>query len=189
MRNILHSQPPGDNVLEHVAANIRQLRTHRGISQDELARRAGLSRRTVNAVETGNANISLANLDHVAAALGVTFVDLVRPPSAPEARIEALMWQSDSGASRAVLLAAAPARAQVELWTWTLAPGERYDAEPDAAGFSEMLYVLEGELQLAMDGETRTIAAGGFHVFDSARRYAYVNAGGGPVRFVRNVVS
>jgi transcriptional regulator with XRE-family HTH domain len=188
MRNILHSQPAAGNVLEHVAHNLRRLRTQAGLSQEALAQQAGLSRRMINGVESGNTNISLSNLDHVAAALGVTFVDLVRPPRSPDERLRTLIWQSDTGASSAVLLGAAPASSQVELWQWTLAPGERYDAQPDGPGFSEMLWVLSGELTLQTD-TTRTIAAGDFWVFSSAQVYSYVNLGAEPLHFVRNVIS
>lgn len=188
MRNILHSQPAAGNVLEHVAHNLRRLRTQAGLSQEALAQLAGLSRRMINGVESGNTNISLSNLDHVAAALGVTFVDLVRPPRSPDERLRTLIWQSDTGASSAVLLGAAPASSQVELWQWTLAPGERYDAQPDGPGFSEMLWVLSGELTLQTD-TTRTIAAGDFWVFSSAQVYSYLNLGPAPLQFVRNVIS
>ncbi|MNN18919.1 Cupin domain protein [compost metagenome] len=99
------------------------------------------------------------------------------------------MWQSESQASQAVLLGAAPASRQVELWSWTLAPGERYDAQADPAGFSEMLYVLEGTLQLVLAAETRQLATGEFFVFSSAQAYAYVNAGASTLRFTRNVAS
>ena len=125
----------------------------------------------------------------LAAALGVAFVDLVQPPRQPHDSLRVLMWQSASQASRAVLLGAAPASRQVELWSWTLAPGERYDAQADQAGFSEMLYVLEGELQLVLAAGTRTLATGDFLVFSSAQAYAYVNAGVSTLRFTRNVAS
>jgi transcriptional regulator with XRE-family HTH domain len=187
MRNILHSQPVG-NVLEHVALNLRRLRLQAGLSQDALAHLAGLSRRMINGVESGSTNISLSNLDHVAAALGVTFVDLVRPPQAPDEYLRTLIWTSESGASNAVLLGAAPATTQVELWQWTLAPGERYDASPDGPGFSEMLWVLSGELTLRTD-QDRTIRAGDFLVFSSTQWYSYVNLGAEPLHFVRNVIS
>lgn len=188
MRNILHSQPASGNVLEHVALNLRRLRGQAGLSQEALARLAGLSRRMINGVESGQTNISLSNLDHVAAALGVTFVDLVRPPQSADERLQTLIWTSDSGASSAVLLGAAPASRQVELWRWTLAPGERYDARPDGAGFSEMIWVVSGELTLETE-IPRTIHAGDFVVFNSAQAYAYVNLGTQPLHFVRNVVS
>lgn len=188
MRNILHSQPAAGNVLEHVALNLRRLRVQAGLSQEALARLAGLSRRMINGVEAGQTNISLSNLDHVAAALGVTFVDLVRPPLTADERLQTLIWTSDSGASSAVLLGAAPASRQVELWQWTLAPGERYDALPDGPGFSEMIWVLSGELTLQTD-VTRTIGAGDFLVFSSAQVYAYANLGTEPLHFLRNVIS
>lgn len=187
MRNILHSQP-GGTVLEHVALNIRRLRLEAGLSQEALAQLSGLSRRMINGVESGSTNISLSNLDHVATALNVTFVDLVRPPQTPNESIRTLIWTSESGASNAVLLGAAPATKQVELWHWTLAPGERYDASPDGPGFSEMLSVLSGELTLQAD-QNRTIRAGDFIVFSSAQWYSYVNIGAEPVHFFRNVIS
>ncbi|MDN2672345.1 XRE family transcriptional regulator [Janthinobacterium sp. SUN026] len=185
----MRSQVEAGGVLEHLAKNLRRLRLAAGLSQDELARKSGLSRRMVNGVEAGGTNISLANLDHVAAALNVAFVDLVQPPRQPHDSLRVLMWQSASQASQAVLLGAAPASRQVELWSWILAPGERYDAEPDPAGFSEMLYVLEGELQLELAAGTRTLATGDFFVFSSAQAYSYVNAGSSTLRFTRNVAS
>ena len=185
----MRSQAEAGGVLAHLATNLRRLRLAAGLSQDELARLSGLSRRMVNGVEAGSTNISLANLDHVAAALKVAFVDLVQPPQQPHDSLRVLMWQSASQASQAVLLGAAPASRQVELWSWTLAPGERYDAQADPAGFSEMLYVLEGELQLVLAAETRLLAMGDFFVFSSAQAYAYVNAGASTLRFTRNVAS
>ena len=76
----------------------------------------------------------------------------------------------------------------MELWRWTLAPGERYDALPDGSDFSEMIWVLSGELTLETDAP-RTIRAGVFVVFSSAQAYAYVNLGKEPLHFVRNVIS
>lgn len=185
----MRSQAEAGGVLEHLAKNLRRLRLAAGLSQEELGRLSGLSRRMVNGVEAGGTNISLANLDHVAAALNVAFVDLVQPPRQPHDSLRVLMWQGVSPASQAVLLGAAPASRQVELWSWTLAPGERYDAQADPAGFSEMLYVLEGELRLELAAETKRLATGDFFVFSSAQAYSYVNAGASTLRFTRNVAS
>lgn len=189
MRNILHSQAESGKALEHLAQNLRRLRLQAGLSQEELAKRSDLSRRMVNGLEAGTANISLSNLDNVAAALGVTFVDLVRPALAEDGRIRALLWEGKNPASRALLLGAAPATRQVELWSWSLAPGDRYDAEPDGEGFHEMISVLQGELDLALPNETKVIPAGEFIVFSSAQQYSYINKGAELLRFIRNVVS
>jgi uncharacterized cupin superfamily protein len=76
----------------------------------------------------------------------------------------------------------------VELWRWTLAPGERYDALPDGPGLSEMIWVLSGEPTLETEAP-RTIRAGDFVVFSSTQVYSCVNLGTEPLHFVRNVIS
>ena len=185
----MRSQVEVGGVLEYLAKNLRRLRLSAGMSQEELARLSGLSRRMINGVEAGGTNISLANLDHVAAALGVAFVDLVQPPRQPHDSLRLLMWQGVAPASQAVLLGAAPATRQVELWSWTLAPGECYAAQADPAGFSEMIYVLEGTLDIVFATNAKQLAAGEFFVFSSAQAYSYVNAGTALLRFTRNVAS
>ena len=72
-------------VLIHVGANVHRFRTAANLSQVALANRAGVSRRTIIKLESGEANISLTGLDHLADALGVTFVDLVAAPAAAHA--------------------------------------------------------------------------------------------------------
>jgi transcriptional regulator with XRE-family HTH domain len=57
-------------------ARIRQLRTDRGWSQEELADRAGLHRTYIGSVERGEQNISLVNVEKLAATLGVSLAEL-----------------------------------------------------------------------------------------------------------------
>lgn len=87
-----------------------------------------------------------------------------------------------------MLLASSTACREVEIWAWTLAPGERYASEADAEGWSEQIYVAEGQLTLIIEGVEHCLQVGQFHVFASNCRYAYRNDGDVPTRFVRNVV-
>jgi transcriptional regulator with XRE-family HTH domain len=50
---------------------IQELRRARGISQEELAFRAGLHRTYVSSTERGHRNVSLVNIERLAKALGV----------------------------------------------------------------------------------------------------------------------
>jgi mannose-6-phosphate isomerase-like protein (cupin superfamily) len=69
-----------------------------------------------------------------------------------------------------------------------LQPGDRYDAQPDAAGSQELFLVLNGALTLEVEGlEPVTVKAGGSARLASDRSYAYANRGREPARYVRVV--
>ena len=59
-------------------AAVRTRRVALGVSQEELADRAGLHRTYVGDVERGIRNISLTNITRLAAALGCKASDLLR---------------------------------------------------------------------------------------------------------------
>ena len=61
-----------------LGAAIKQLREKRDLSQEALAAKADLTGRTVSAIETGTANPTWATVRDIAAALGVTMVELAR---------------------------------------------------------------------------------------------------------------
>jgi transcriptional regulator with XRE-family HTH domain len=188
LSNILHITNSDRDVLTHVGANLKRLRKASGLSQTALADASGISRRMIAGLEAGTANISLSSLDKLAHGLGVGFVDLVSDPSRERRRIEARAWRGKRPGSQAVLLGAAPASCEAQLWLWVLAPGETYVAEPDPPGWHEMVYVMEGTLQLELSGVARQVAANDFVIYSSAQPYAYRNDGDTPLRFVRNVL-
>lgn len=177
------------SVLQHVSLNVRGLRNAVGMSQSALAERSGVSRRMLVAIEAGEKNVSLTTLDLIAEALGVAFSRLIQAPDQRDtSRIDELAWAGEHLQSKAVLLASSTARREVEIWEWTLAPGECYTSEADAEGWSEQIYVAEGQLTLIIEQIEHCLHVGQFHVFPSNCRYAYRNDGAVPTRFVRNVV-
>nr|WP_269765553.1 helix-turn-helix transcriptional regulator [Burkholderia ubonensis] len=64
--------------------NLRRLRTASGLSQEELADRAGLHRTYVSSVERAQRNLSLENIFNLAAGLAVDARDLLAPLSEDE---------------------------------------------------------------------------------------------------------
>ena len=187
---IVHMQNEGAaKVLDHVSANVRRFRAAARLSQVALADRAGVSRRTVVKLEAGEANISLTGLDHLADALGVTFVDLVAAPAAHHANISEVAWRGNRQGSIAVLLASVPATKDAQLWAWTLEPGDRYDAEPDPVGWSEMIFVSEGSIRVEQEDGPTELNTGDHLAFPTSQQYAYANLGDTRARFVRVVVS
>jgi transcriptional regulator with XRE-family HTH domain len=176
------------NLQEIVGSNLRQQRQNLGLSQQALADRAGLSRRMVTLIEAGNGNASLATLDRLAEALHLTFARLTQADQESGQRKSIDLWQGKDKRSKARLLESCKAQQGVELWSWSLAPGERYDAEPDPAGMRELIAVISGTLNLEIAGTTQRLHASESTSFASDRSYAYVNAGTTMLRFVKNVV-
>ncbi|WP_232834167.1 helix-turn-helix domain-containing protein [Sphingomonas sp. FARSPH] len=154
-----------------------------------MATTSGISRRMITNLEGGDTNISLSSLDRLAEALGVDFIAIVSDPNASSRRIEQVAWRGRDVTSEAVLLGSVPASREAQLWRWSLAPGERYTAEPDPAGWHEMIVVTEGCLHIELAKGGLMVEAGDFAIYSSAQAYAYVNTGDAPVSFIRNVVS
>ncbi|MFP4896326.1 helix-turn-helix domain-containing protein [Paraburkholderia sp. EG304] len=61
-----------------IAKNLRLLRDKQGMSQETLADRAGLHRTQLSVIERGHRNITLDTLISLAAALGVTEIELLK---------------------------------------------------------------------------------------------------------------
>lgn len=171
-------QPSSSNsVLAHVGSNLRRARLNAGLSQAALAERSGISRRTIVNAEAGETNISLTGVDRLADALGTTFTALVAATGSLPASINEVAWRGADPVSVAMLLASVPARAEAQLWTWTLGPGDRYEAEPDPEGWHEILLVTTGALHLERRTEAIVMLTEGHHIaFSTAQPYAYANA-------------
>ena len=63
---------------EVMAVNLRRLRHAKGMTQEELAERAGLSARYVGGIERADVSASVTVLGRIAAALEVEATELVR---------------------------------------------------------------------------------------------------------------
>lgn len=65
-----------DDILERFGQRLRQLRKVQGFSQEGFALECGLDRSYVGAVERGERNLSLRNIQTIAAKLDMTISEL-----------------------------------------------------------------------------------------------------------------
>ena len=188
----MHRMPSPEAVATAVARNARRYRNARGWSLDQLAARSGVSKGMLVHLEQARTNPSLGTLCKVAETLGVSLAALVELHEAPTVRVVlpsevVRLWDSDAGSS-GDLLVGSDERDHLELWHWTLAPGDSRDAEGHVAGTREMVHVVAGTLTLHADGTAHTVPAGGAALFHADRPHAYANEGGEPVSLVMVVL-
>jgi len=69
-----------------VGQNVLRLRIRQGLTQEELAEKSGFGQQYLSDLERGKRNPTIVSLYELAQALGVSHVDLVRPPRGKPAK-------------------------------------------------------------------------------------------------------
>jgi transcriptional regulator with XRE-family HTH domain len=155
---------PEDDVMASVARTVRAIRHSRGLSADQLAMRAGVSKGALVALENASANPNLATLVRLADALGVPVSDLVGQPGTAAVRVfdaahSEPLWRGPDGGTARLIVTTATA-APVELWQWDLGPGEGYDSHPHQAGVAETVTVIRGSAVVVVNGAGQELGTG-----------------------------
>lgn len=65
-------------ILIKLGNRIRHLRIEKGLSQEKLAEKSGLHRTYVGAIERGERNITIGNLERLSKALDIPLLELFR---------------------------------------------------------------------------------------------------------------
>jgi rhodanese-related sulfurtransferase/transcriptional regulator with XRE-family HTH domain len=162
-----------------VGANVRDLRTQRGLTLDILAGLSGVARQTLGQIELGRTVPTVSTLWKLARALDVPFSALLNRADDRAARIlrqakaKRLVSADGRFSSRALFLPAD--RGKVEFYELWLAGHGREDAEPHAQGTREHLIVTSGRLTLHVGAETFDLVRGDAIVFTADVPHSYVN--------------
>ena len=93
-----------------------------------------------------------------------------------------VLWNGEHGGS-AVLVAGTAPPDVVELWDWTLGPGDRCDSDAHAAGTRELMQVLHGTVSVDVGGHVVTLAEGAAAAFAGDVPHSYSGADGTGTRF------
>jgi len=162
-----------------IGDRVRQERAARGWTLDRLAAEAGISRRMVVNVEQGATNPSVGTLLRLSSALGVGLPSLVEPPerqalTVTRAGTAPVLWRGDAGGS-AHLVAASSTPDVVELWDWTLGPGDHHAGEAHSPGTQELLHVIAGTVVVHVGSDRVRLGAGDAVCFPGDVDHAYAN--------------
>ena len=169
-------QPPASHATNTLGSRLRQLRTKRGLSLARVASAAGISVGFLSALERSHMSASVGTLRRLARYYRTNILDffdatelntrLVRPPkrkvleAGPGVRMELLAWGNKV----------------MEPNLFRIKPhagsGESYAHEGE-----KFLFVLRGELKIALDGEEYHLKRGDSFYFESATPHHWKNPG------------
>jgi len=177
--------------LASLARMVRSARERRRWTLAALAARSNLSKGMLLQIESARTNPSIGTLIRIANAFGVSVWQLFAAPDAAvrvAAPADALtLWRSRKGSTATLLIGSASPQ-PLELWDWTLAPGDVYNADPHFQTTVEILTVRRGTLTLVVGNERQTIAAGSSAVARMGSRHQYRNDGRSWVKLTMVVV-
>lgn len=164
-----------------VGGRLRQMRLARGLSQRELARRAGVTNSTVSLIEQNSVSPSVSSLKKLLDALPVSISTFFagEEPSAPQAfyRAEELTEIGDGRLSFR-LVAARQAERSMSIIHERYPPGADTGEEMLEHEGEEGGVVVAGEIEITVNGEVARLRAGDAYYFDSRLPHRFRNLGG-----------
>jgi transcriptional regulator with XRE-family HTH domain len=167
---------------------LRQVRAERNLSVRTLATRAGFSPSFISQVELNQASPSIASLERLAFALGVTLGSFFHEPAAtgPTITRSGKRRPLTSWWSRARIEPLTPMGAgqAFEAMMITIAAGGSSGKRPHTHRGHQFALVFDGELRLTLGDEVQTLARGDGVTFDLATPHRWENVGKKPAQLI-----
>jgi len=169
--------PVGADLTPVVGANLRRLRSHRGLSLERLSQLSGVSRAMLGQIELGQSAPTINVLWKIASALGVPFSALITAKGSDGPHVlradQAKLLKSADGnfTSRALFPFDEPRR--VEFYELRLAAGGLERADAHNPGTTENLVVASGAVEIEVEGRKEQLSEGDAIVFEADSPHVY----------------
>lgn len=164
-----------DDVAARLSGNMKQLREARGLTQQQMAKVAGVPRATWANLESGGANPTLLVLRRVAGALSVSIEELISAPRSTARFYPCASLPTRTVGQARVRKLLPDAVAGIEIERIELPAAGRFTGVPHTPGTNEYLTCESGQLALTVAGETFALEPGDVVVFRGDQRHAYAN--------------
>jgi transcriptional regulator with XRE-family HTH domain len=167
---------------------VRRLREGQELSLRALAEATGFSASFLSQVENGQASPSIASMERIAMALGVTLAEFFMEaqadlPVVTRADSRLTLHSQWSRARLEVFGASADSRGLAPVLV-TLEPGGSSGKKPYASTGEEFALVQEGTVELTLDEAEQTLGPGDAVMIRRGALRRWLNAGDQPVRIL-----
>jgi transcriptional regulator with XRE-family HTH domain len=173
---------PDRDLDQRIRGRLRQLRTDRGLTLQQVAEAARLDVSTLSRLESGKRRLAVDHLPGIAAALGVTIDDLLAPAVTPDPRVRTEPT-THRGVTVWPLTHRGPAGG-LHAYKYLVEPGRGEPPEvlPVHEGY-DWMYVLSGRMRLILGDDDLVIEAGEAVEFSTLTPH-WFGALGGPVELI-----
>ena len=170
-----------------VGKQLRAVRTAFGLSQRELAKRAGVTNGMISLIEQERVSPSVGSLQKILAAFPMTMAEFfTRDMASRESVVFRVGELPDVGTGDISyhLVAAARRDRRMSILSEIYAPGSDTGEDLLTHSGEEGGVVVGGELELTVAGQTWSLGPGDAYYFDSRLPHRFRNTGAAPARVV-----
>lgn len=166
-----------------IGHKLKTIRKERGLSQRELATRAGLTNGTISLIEQNRTSPSVASLKSLLDAIPISmaeFFSTIEEPDAPKVFYKASEFTEIAPESEGKLSLRMLGDAQnhaLQVLHETYPPGADTGPEEISHDGEEAGIVVRGTIEVTVDGNTAVLQAGDGYLFDSRLPHRFRNTG------------
>ena len=177
-----------------VGATLQRMRLARNLTLDDLSRAAGVSKSMLSQIEREKTNPTIAVAWRLANALGVGIGELLESEARETERIRVLeahelpTLPGDHAGYVLRILGPMELAGNFEWYELTLAANGLLASTPHDPGASEHLTVLQGSVEVDVDGEQKKLKVGATARYQADRPHSIRNAGKAEARALLVVI-
>ena len=163
-----------------IGARLRAVRERAGLSQRELAKRAGVTNSTISLIEQETHSPSLASLHRILSAVPISMADFVALPSSQS---NVMFFDRNDlavvarGEADLRVLAAERRDKSLQMFIERYQPGAGTGEEPISHDGETAAVVLTGTIEVTVGSETRVLRRGGGYQLIGRQPYTLRNIG------------
>jgi len=159
-----------------IGTRLRALRTQRGMTLEQVASVAGLTRGFLSHLERGGTSASIGSLYRICDALGVEVASLFEPAGANLTRQKTRQPSYFGGEGVTDYVVTPPVERRVQVLETHIAPGGTPDRNLwTHRGDVSIAYVLSGELEIRFADDTVTLGPGDAVTFSPTEPHSWRN--------------
>ncbi|MGU7782650.1 helix-turn-helix domain-containing protein [Burkholderia sp. PU8-34] len=165
--------------MNDIGVKVRLLRRRLGLTIEQAAAAAGISKPFLSQVERGVSVPSITSLTGIAKALGVSmqyFIDLPHESANVRRARDASFFSVGSAGDMYSRLSGSFPDRKLEVVVTRMPPGHT-DTEVTTHAGEEFVYVMEGELEITIDGQSFRMGVGDSAHYPSTSSHSWLNPG------------